>query len=141
MRTEIADFDGVQGPRMRRLLNYRGALSLDFYRRAHAAFLTTQPGRPTPHISAQALVMSVRQGRWITECPECIAGVTTGRGWSEARCFGCGAIFERVIWPPAEEIPEIERVLLRRPLPAQCFDPGQSIEALKGENRILGVGE
>jgi hypothetical protein len=135
MISTILALDDVQGDLIRRLT--RQAVSPASYAQAHGLFLERQPGRPRPHRSALALPMEVNHGRWVGLCPECRAGVTTGKRWPEARCFGCGAIFDQVLWPEALEA--LEALLLERLPKNRHWKTGESLEQLLADNIAHGV--
>jgi hypothetical protein len=137
MLTRIQDVNDVQGPTISRITGHRGKLTLPVYVRAHMKFLSAQRGSPVPHESSQPLVMRIAGSAWRTECPECNGGVTTGRLWTEARCFTCGAVFRSVVWPA--NIDEIERLVLRRPMRHQHWRPEETAADVASDNAAHGV--
>ncbi len=68
------------------------------------------------HYDAHPMLASVNHGRWVIEC-SCGSGVGVHPEWPEARCFGCGAIYLRIVFPIKRL--EIERELASHPLPEQ----------------------
>lgn len=137
MIQRILDVDDIQGAIIRRLTGGRGPTTRRMYAQAHGEWLRRAPGRPTAHDSALELRMYVNHGRWVGDCPECRAGVATGRGWDEARCFGCGAVFRDVRWP--KDLDAVEAVLLKR-LPAhRHMAVGETPAELLAENIAHGV--
>lgn len=142
--TRIQDLEEQQGPLIRQVLaklrvSVAGPISPGQYAKAHVAYLQTRAGAPRPHMHAGALSMTIRAGKWKAVCPECLAGVVTGRQWTEARCFGCGAVFASVDWP--EQIAEVERLILKRPLRHQHWDPGETLDDIRADSAKIGIVE
>jgi hypothetical protein len=78
--------------------------------------------------------------RWIADCPRCRAGAAYV--WLEGPllmiCVACGVTSPVVV--PAERA-TIEALLLARPNSAQrAWMPGESLDRLRAENQLLGVG-
>jgi hypothetical protein len=115
-------------------------IDLATYRAGHLACMA-RAGRPvTRRAWAETpLVMRVNHGRWCADCP-CGASVTTGLGWTEARCFGCGAVFVAVAWPPEADREHITRALLRRPdARTRNWIPSEHWAGLVAENLAHGL--
>lgn len=137
---KIGYVNEVQGQFIRQSFGRRSvtkAVDPEMYRQAHELRMRAA-GIPV-HDSAHALVMEVNHNRWNPMCPECNAGVCTGRNWKEARCFGCGAIFRTVVWP--EDIDAIEKILHKRPPKARHWKPHETIAELFAQNIQHGVFE
>lgn len=138
MITRIMTVEDVQGDMIRKMLRMdHGPMTVAHYRSAHVLFLKRVAGNPTAHRSQTVLLMEVNNGRWITKCPECNAGVTTFRLATEARCFGCGAVFMDVKWP--SNIDEVEHLLLRRFPKNRHWLPHETAQDLRDQNKVLGV--
>lgn len=137
MITRIGDVDDVQGKMIRTLTNQRGTVTPRIYRDAHAEFLRRSGGRIRAHACAQPVLMYVNHGNWVGDCPECKAGVSAGRGWTTAACFGCGAVFSRVVWPA--HVAAIEAVLLKRLPPNRNCAHDESPAHLMADNVRHGV--
>lgn len=112
-----------------------GPVTMQMYREAHMLRMGKQGKKPWN--STKSLVMEINCGRWNPMCPECGAGVTTGRAWREARCFGCAAIFTEVLWP--EHLDAIERIVLKRPPANRHWLATDNIAILLAENVQHGV--
>lgn len=126
-----------------RYVRLRGPITQATVRQVHAAHMRKN-GR-TVMVVATPLLMAINHDRWCGLC-RCRSGVTAGQGWTEARCFGCGAVYPHVIWPEAADLPHITRALGRRPDPAtRNWDPGQHWASLVAENarhgHVLGVSQ
>lgn len=137
MMTAIQDVQDSQGTMIRRLLKHHGPVTPAVYARAHVEFLRGRPGKPNPHQHSAVLRMGIYRGKWKALCPDCRSGITTGRLWTEARCFSCGAVFTSVEWP--SEIDTIEQLVLKRPPVNQGWYPDETIEELKADNATLGI--
>ena len=135
---KILDVNEVQGQFIRNLLRLSKDVTIGMYRDAHYRFMPTIPNRAI-HDSIYTLVMEVNHERWNPECPECGTGVSTGRLWDEARCFGCGAVFRRVVWP--EHIDAIEKVLLKRPPKFRHWKPEETVSQLLAQNVQHGFAD
>jgi hypothetical protein len=128
MFTRIQDIDDMQGAFIRRILGADmampliGALTPAMVADAHARYVPTRPGAPVPHESRGRVVMFIAKGKWKGLCPECRCGVTTGAGWTEVRCFECGAVLT-AIWP--EDRTVLEQRVLARPPVEQWWHPDQ----------------
>ena len=75
----------------------------------------------------------LNHGRWIVPCPEC---PNAERAGELLRCSECG-VSGRVVWP--EDRAEIERLMVGRPVAAQSWVPGESVDVLAAENIEHGV--
>lgn len=118
--------------------NARSAAEL---RTRHAAFLRKAQARGTDvvaHEVAAPIAAHVNHGRWVFRCPACQAGVLTHPAWGLGCCFGCGAVYTRVMFPPDRSA--IEQALVIRPaLATRNWTPGESLETLRAENDAHGV--
>lgn len=135
----IMDVEDVQGETIRRLTRHRGRITPRVYREAHAEWLRQR--RLVAHDSSASVHMYVNRGRWVADCPECRAGVSTGRRWTEARCFGCGAVYAgpQVVWPP--DFDALERALLERFPVNRNTVPGETLGQVVADNWAHGVGQ
>lgn len=118
-----------------------GVRSAQDYRRRQAAVLQTQTkrgGRSVVHDSTIPVVAYIAWNRWVIDC-ECGAGNATDPANPFACCFGCGAVHERVQFPP--NVQAIERVLLQRVKPStRNWFPQETVDDLIAENVAHGVG-
>lgn len=136
----IKYMEEIQGAFIRGILAPRVAgaqLTLTDYRVAHTKKMAQM--RATPHTSTHQLHMELNHGSWVVPCPECTSGVTTGNRWNEARCFGCGAVFDGVQWP--KDKMAIEKVVMKRPLKNRNWVPGEEVAHLIAENVEHGLFE
>lgn len=130
MRSRLLFVEEIQGEMIRKAARARGPVTLRVYRLGHEAVCEKQAH--VVHELKVPLLMGVNHGRWVAICPECVGGISTGRGWNEARCFDCGAVFRTVVWP--KEMEDIERALLLRLDANRNWLPGETVDMLLGEN-------
>lgn len=89
-----------------------------------------------PAEDVEPLEAFVNAGRWSIKCPECGGGeYAWEEGW--VMCFSCfneklGHRIRPVKFPA--ERPEIEEILISRPLSARNWNPGESLDFLREEN-------
>ncbi len=90
-----------------------------------------------PAEEVPALKAFVNAGRWSIKCPDCGGGeYAWEEGW--VMCLSCfnekiGHRIRRVEFPGNRE--KIEALLLRRPLSARNWEPGETLKALERENK------
>ena len=95
--------------------------ALDFRMPWHA------PTNPAPYITT---------GKWVVACP-CGDYPMASPAWNEARCFACGAIYQKLKWPRKREA--IEAALVARPQAlARRWTPGMSIEEVRAVSKTQG---
>jgi hypothetical protein len=133
----IEDVEQIHGEMIRRLSKTRTKVTRDSYRRAHDMHVLRSKTIHRTHESKLSLVMEVNHNRWVGTCPECNAGVVTGRDWPVASCFSCGARFTRVVWP--ESIEAVEELLIRRPLAKRNWFAHEPLDQLRAENIVNGI--
>lgn len=84
----------------------------------------------------------LEHGRWLADCPYCGGAELVSRRQGEFFCLSCGMAENggqamRAVFPAARE--EIEGILApRRPLNRNWL-PGETVRALRAENRRYGV--
>lgn len=99
-------------------------------------------------------VVYMNHGRWVARCPrpyctnaeqfgQCQDGTVGGLAEGRFRCRleqgGCGLTCHAQ-WPDAELIPQVEQLLLARPVPAtRNWEPGETLSDLLGENFEHGI--
>ncbi len=89
---------------------------------------------------ATPVTARVDWGRWIADCPACTSGVAVQHDWTEAYCYGCGAVLTAVTWPDDKD--EAEAVLTLRQQKAQFYFPErETVEHLRAQNALHGVPE
>ncbi len=82
----------------------------------------------------------ITQGLWCVPCPQC---QNESAGWPDnpqAVCRPCGIIYS-AIYPEANDLTTIERLLLRRPQAKRNWRPEDSVKTLRAENRELGLAD
>lgn len=136
----IQALDEIQGPMILKIVRKRkGPITPEMYRSAHEAYVRASATITRTHVSKEKILMHVNNNRWSGICPECRSGVTSGRRWPEARCFGCGAIFIHVVWPGPLQMEDIEQALLVRPPVNRNWQHGETVPALVAENIARGL--
>lgn len=109
----------------------------------HRRFLAKQQAigsRHAVHLSPDPIVAYIAAGSWVVDC-ECGAGNAVDLDGACARCFGCGAVHENVVMPPARERERIEAVLLERPKPFnRNWRRPETVDTLRAENILHGIG-
>lgn len=124
LRPLLTKYTGRQVP--------RGRFTPRDLERAHRARCAQLGVRPK--VVEAPLVMRVNHDRWIADCA-CRSGLTTGEGWTEARCFACGAVYVNVVWPAPEDRKQIAAALARRQAPStRNWEPDQHWSTLVAEN-------
>jgi hypothetical protein len=118
-----------------------GLGTLDELRTRHEQMLraraqATRDSRVKPFPAGRPLVARVNDGAWIGDC-DCNAGVAVDPEWSEARCFGCGAVYTEIVFP--ERRAEIETLLEARPRKHQNWDADEPIEIVRDLNLRHGL--
>jgi len=117
-----------------------GVRDLGKYRQLHKAKLAKMRQRGVPireHAASDPLIARVNHGVWIGDCA-CRSGVGVTPEWEEARCFGCGAVYTRLVVP--KERVAIEAVLLERPNQQnRNWEPGESLSSLVADNIAHGI--
>lgn len=79
----------------------------------------------------------VNQGRWVVDCPDCNNAQLACKTDHRFLCNECGNLAVGRLWRPVTwpaEVPRLERLLERRPVPYQNWLPGESVEILAIEN-------
>lgn len=92
--------------------------------------------RVTVHANATPVTARVNEGRWLFDCvePDCGSGVLAHPEWHIGRCFGCGAVYTTIAFPP--DWRAVEAVLLERlRTRTRNWEPGESVDDLRQENR------
>mgnify|MGYP000852484951 CR=1 FL=1 len=93
--------------------------------------------RYTVHTDPQPVQAFVSAGSWVVVCPSCGSGCATDPAWGLACCFGCGAVFERVVFP--SDPAAIEAALVERVhVPTRNWQPSESVADLRAENVRFG---
>jgi hypothetical protein len=138
MADAIGDVETVQGRWIRRLLSMKagGPIVLKSYRKAQE-FAAARAGGRIHDGAGGPVALEINHGRWVASCRECRAGMSTGKGWPEIRCFECGAVYAAA-WP--EHLEVIERLILQRPERFRHWLPGESPGVIVGENLSRGIG-
>lgn len=90
-------------------------------------------------VADEMVVARINHGAWTVLCPACTAGVLTHQDWRIAACPECGAVYKNVVFPDAEMVKALERLLLVRPRPNQNWVPTETLEFLARENMEHGV--
>ena len=87
------------------------------------------------HESGEAIVAHVNHGRWMADCAWCDNSCLTRPDWGVAYCAECGAKYDttKVIFP--EEHEAITAILLDRPMLNRNWITGETLEALRQENK------
>lgn len=101
-----------------------------------------------------AAVVLMAHGRWVARCPRpgcpnaeafgrCDDGTVGGLAGDSFRCRpeygGCGLVC-RATWPDAAMLPQIEQLVLARPVPRnRAWLPGETLADLLAQNFELGV--
>lgn len=79
----------------------------------------------------------VNDGTWRIFC-ECGDAPAAHPKWSETRCFDCGAVHTRTVFPA--DVTGIEAALVLRPMSDNRFwDPGETAADLRAQNRSHGL--
>lgn len=96
------------------------------------------------HDARHTVAAYVSQGRWVVLCPECYSGAAVDVEHGEARCFECGAVYQAstdtLRLPSPASLAAIDTILGARPdLRTRNWQPGETLRALKTENRQHGV--
>lgn len=77
----------------------------------------------------------INHGRWLFDCPICDAGGAVVIGLTRGWCFGCGGVFNSVMWPSEDDRKEIVKALEKRPNVKNVnWHPSESLQQLKDEN-------
>lgn len=82
----------------------------------------------------------VHCGRWVVFCvrPWCASAQSLPPGTPAMQCWDCGAVAERIVWPPDPD--GIEAVLLMRPnVLNRGWEPGETMQDLLMENAAHGI--
>lgn len=84
----------------------------------------------------------VNHGRWIARCPLCNGAEMVSREGREFFCLSCGMQRNgrqamRVLFP--EDGEAIEAALAPRPIENRNWEPGETVDDLRGENRAHGL--
>jgi hypothetical protein len=79
----------------------------------------------------------VSDSRWVADCPTCGGGIAAWPEHDRGCCLDCGSVVT-VMFPPAGELAELERVLLARPRENRHWRPGETVADLKVENVTHG---
>jgi hypothetical protein len=92
---------------------------------------------------ASAVHARANHGRWIVDCPDCSNAQMACPSDHRFMCNECanalnGGFWRPVIWP--KNRPEIDKLLMVRPLANRNWDPGETVVLLKLENKANGVG-
>lgn len=78
-------------------------------------------------------------GQWAARCGYCPHGQALQRFTQHFQCPECGKVTE-IIWPPAEMVAGVERLLMMRPAPAnRNWFPGETLHDLMFENGQHGI--
>lgn len=117
-----------------------GVMSLKELQDKHQVELAKKRARGLPvvehRVTAPQMAL-VNHGRWIIHCP-CGSGVAVDVDLPEARCFGCGAIYTSVTFPPDRVAIEAELVKRDR-FDARNWLPGESVDDLRAD-RVVHQG-
>ena len=93
------------------------------------------------HQDATPRIARIDFGRWVADCA-CGGGVALNPTWTEAYCFGCGAVLTNIQYPLNRA--EIEATVERRPHERHRFwlpEKGETLDTLRFENMVIGVSE
>lgn len=113
----------------------------------HLARLRLRGLNVVSRLETPGATVIVNGGNAIVFCM-CGGGASASREWDEARCFDCGAIYQRLDWP--DDWDEVVDTLLARPQAQRSHGvviaPGEvlreeTVSVLKAENVVLGVAE
>lgn len=78
-------------------------------------------------------------GHWAARCGYCPHGEMLRRFTPHFQCPECGMVTE-VIWPSADMVAGVERLLMMRPAPAnRNWMPGETLHDLMFENGAHGI--
>lgn len=101
--------------------------------------LQRQGSRLQVHEDTRAIFPYVDANQWLADCT-CGSGVGLNPEWSAGYCFGCGAIYRRIVWPPDRETIELA-LLARQELRLRNWHPPETLADLRAENAMLGLSE
>lgn len=91
--------------------------------------LNLRPGQGT-------LSAYINRGRWVADCPVCLAGIACTPAYPRGCCLECGLLYT-IRFPPRRG--DIEQLLLRRPVVNRNWWPHESLADLARENAERGV--
>lgn len=81
----------------------------------------------------------VNQARWVCDCPNCNNSPSVSLRWGKALCHECGAVFNRIIFPPGEDIARIEKLFIDRDEMNRNWYPWrESVVNIEDENMAQG---
>ncbi len=107
------------------------------YRMRQRDFLREQPAKGfAPHLSALQPQAYVGNGAWRIHCP-CGEATHADPEWKLSCCFGCGTIYEHVMFPSNWR--EIEALLVKRPIQSsRNWQLPETLEYLTAEQKAHG---
>lgn len=106
-------------------------------RQRRAARPTAHIAWPKPHPALFPAPITIRQGRWVLECP-CGSFNSYDPEWAFSVCLSCAAIYQQA--PPAEWR-EIEACLMQRDQEARNYWQADTLASLQRENQEHGLLE
>jgi hypothetical protein len=91
------------------------------------------------HTGVARIAVRANWGRWILDCARCTSATWIEPGADLVCCRDCGTPAEAV-WPSAEMVYGVERLLLMRPdVTTRNWEPGETLHDLMEENVAHGL--
>lgn len=105
------------------------------------ALVLTMTGGGVVAVAAEDVAMArMNWSRWIADCSSrhCTSALALAPGTPIMRCFDCGWVTERIVWP--DHTDAIETLLAMRPdEKTRNWEPGETLEQLANENVQHGI--